>query len=235
MTEVEWLEAADPEAVAEFVYQSASNRQLRLIACGCCRMMWDWLSDERSRAAVEVSERFADGLASSDELGHASYYAEAALFAIDAKVERYSREQRAIRCGWLNPEDAVEEKGIRRREGDAVSFEVARLAAVCAEQSAAAPPWILLYRPEPIFSFAVVHDVMGNPFRRVAFDPAWRTSDAVLLARGIYDECAFDRLPVLAGALQDAGCSNEDILNHCCGSGPHVRGCRVVDLVLGKE
>ena len=81
---------------------------------------------------------------------------------------------------------------------------------------------------------ALLRAIFGNPFRPVAVDPAWPTSDVVALAKGIYEERAFDRMPILADALQDAGCDNEDILSHCRGPGPHVRGCWVVDLVLGK-
>jgi hypothetical protein len=77
--------------------------------------------------------------------------------------------------------------------------------------------------------------IFGNPFRPVAVDPAWLTSTVVQLAQGIYDDRAFDRLPILADALQDAGCDNDDVLNHCRGDGPHARGCWVVDLVLGKS
>jgi hypothetical protein len=70
---------------------------------------------------------------------------------------------------------------------------------------------------------------------RLPLDPSWITSTVVALARGIRKEGAFDRLPILADALQDAGCDSEDVLNHCRGPGPHVRGCWVVDLVLGKS
>jgi hypothetical protein len=77
--------------------------------------------------------------------------------------------------------------------------------------------------------------VFGNPFRGVAADYSWLTSTVTALARGIYEERAFDRLPILADALQDAGCDSADILGHCRGGGPHVRGCWVVDLLLGKE
>jgi hypothetical protein len=80
----------------------------------------------------------------------------------------------------------------------------------------------------------VVRCLMPNPFRPVPPDPARLTSTAVSLAEGIYHDRAFDRLPILADALQDAGCENADILAHCRGPGPHVRGCWVVDLVLGK-
>jgi hypothetical protein len=74
-----------------------------------------------------------------------------------------------------------------------------------------------------------------NPFRPVAIDPSWLTSDVLALARSIYDERAFDGMPILADALQDAGCDNEHILNHCRSEGQHVRGCWVVDLLLGKK
>jgi hypothetical protein len=81
-----------------------------------------------------------------------------------------------------------------------------------------------------------LHDIFGNPFRPVTLDPSWLTSDVVALARGIYDERAFDRMPILADALQDAGCDSEDVLNHCRDEkGTHVRGCWVVDLLLGKS
>jgi hypothetical protein len=82
----------------------------------------------------------------------------------------------------------------------------------------------------------LLRDIFGNPFRPVAFDPAWRTTDVMLLARGIYEERAFDRMPILADALQDAGCESEDILNHLRdANATHVRGCWALDLVLDKS
>ena len=82
----------------------------------------------------------------------------------------------------------------------------------------------------------LLHDIFGPlPFRDVAVAPAWLTSDVLALARGIYEEKAFDRMPILADALQDAGCDNEEVLNHCRAAGwEHVRGCWIVDLLLGK-
>jgi hypothetical protein len=81
----------------------------------------------------------------------------------------------------------------------------------------------------------IIRDIFGNPFRPVTVDPAWLTSTVVALATGIYTERAFDRMPILADALMDAGCANADVLNHCRSDGPHVRGCWVVDLLLGKS
>jgi|GEM_PF-5757293 len=81
----------------------------------------------------------------------------------------------------------------------------------------------------------IIRDIFGNPFRPVAFSPEWRTSTVVSLARGMYDSRDFSAMPILADALQDAGCEQAEILDHCRGSGPHVRGCWVVDLALGKS
>ena len=88
---------------------------------------------------------------------------------------------------------------------------------------------------ESAFQREMLRDIFGNPFRPVAFDSRWQTETVVSLAGGIYADRAFDRMPILADALEDAGCDNADVLTHCRGSGPHVRGCWVVDLVLGKE
>ena len=82
---------------------------------------------------------------------------------------------------------------------------------------------------------ALTRDIFGNPFRPVAFEPEWRTSNVVSLSQGMYESRDFSIMPILGDALQDAGCEHPDILTHCRGNGPHVRGCWVVDLVLGKQ
>jgi hypothetical protein len=81
----------------------------------------------------------------------------------------------------------------------------------------------------------IIRCVLGNPFKRVALSPDWRTDTAVSLAHHMYESRDFSAMPILADALQDAGCDNEDILAHCRQPGEHVRGCWVVDLVLGKS
>jgi len=81
----------------------------------------------------------------------------------------------------------------------------------------------------------LLREVFGNPVAPVAFSPTWRTSTTLALGQGMYDARDFSAMPILADALQDAGCEDAAILDHCRGPGPHVRGCWVVDLVLGKE
>ena len=81
-----------------------------------------------------------------------------------------------------------------------------------------------------------MREVFGNPFRSIHFSLEWRTSTVVTLAQQMYEARDFSAMPILADALQDAGCDNDDILNHCRDvTVTHVRGCWVVDLVLGKE
>ncbi|VTT98566.1 Uncharacterized protein (Fragment) OS=uncultured bacterium PE=4 SV=1 [Gemmataceae bacterium] len=88
---------------------------------------------------------------------------------------------------------------------------------------------------EDLEKSALLRDIFGNPFRPVAFDPAWRTSTAVSLAKHMYESRDFSAMPILADAIQDAGCEAEALLAHCRDPKQvHVRGCWVVDLVLGK-
>jgi hypothetical protein len=82
---------------------------------------------------------------------------------------------------------------------------------------------------------AILRDIFGNPFRPVALDASWLTSDVVALARQMYESRDFTAMPILADALQDAGCEDEAVLSHCRSDGPHVRGCWVIDLLTGRE
>ena len=221
MTEVEWLTASDPMPMLGFLRGNVSDRRLRLLVVACCRRIWDGLKDVRSRTAVDVAERFADGGASADEL-LAAY--DAAYVAVDDCLEysAFSEDQANAAClsAAANVDEVVEAydpfPGYAALH--AIGYAIDGLLGDCKLKQA-----------------ALVRDIFGNPFRLVAFDPRWRTADAVGLARGIYDERAFDRLPLLADALMDAGCAGEQVLEHCRSEGPHVRGCWVVDLVLGKE
>jgi hypothetical protein len=84
----------------------------------------------------------------------------------------------------------------------------------------------------------VLQEIVGNPFCPVNLDSAclsWNDGTVRKIAQSIYDERAYERMPILADALTDAGCDTEDILSHCRSDGPHVRRCWVVDLLLGKE
>jgi hypothetical protein len=96
------------------------------------------------------------------------------------------------------------------------------------------PPFRKSFEEEAVRT-DLLRDIFGNPFRSVAFSPSWRTDTVLSLANQMYDSRDFGAMPILADALQDAGCENEEILNHCRDPrGIHARGCWVIDLVLGK-
>jgi hypothetical protein len=91
--------------------------------------------------------------------------------------------------------------------------------------------------PLPLLA-AVLRDSFGNPFRPRRFDPdwfVWNEGTIRRLAQGIHEDRAYDRLPILGDALEDAGCADADILSHLRSPGPHVRGCWPLDLILGKQ
>jgi hypothetical protein len=214
MTKKQWLTGNDLVPMLKFARGKASDRKLRLFACACCRRVWKSLTLKPVRRAVEMTELCADGTVTEQELDDAHRKAILACTGmlhrnVDKMAEpgyglKMARMAHAVDIAHTAP---VQVKMISRFGEDEALKELA---------------------PE------LLRCVVGNPFRPVAFDGRWRTSDVVELARTIYAERAFDRLPLLADALMDAGCGNTDIIDHCRSDGPHDRGCWVVDLALGK-
>ena len=203
----------------------ASDRKLRLFAVACCRGL-DVLPDAETEAAVGMAEQFADGRATEEMLAACRHAIEqlyriaapapayvAAYFTCATTLERVARvADAAVRGIAQNVSGMAAQdwpellKNIQATEGDAQS--------------------------------ALLRDIF-NPFRTPpSVLPswfAWNDGAVSKMAQLIYDDRAFDRLPILADALEDAGCDNPDILAHCRSGGEHVRGCWVVDLLLGKS
>jgi hypothetical protein len=99
-------------------------------------------------------------------------------------------------------------------------------------------PFVRAKQGERAMQAVLLRDIFGNTVHSVAISPSWlRWNGGTIrsLAQAIYDERVFTRLPVLGDALEEAGCDDLDILRHCRGPGPHVRGCWLIDLLLGKE
>jgi hypothetical protein len=209
MTEAEWLTCPDPEEMSWFIVtrfpHKVSGRKDRLIAIACSRLVWPLLTDWRSRRAVEVAEKFADGEASDEEFATALAAVKWSRTASPGDLARQSAQ------GW---------------------YPAAIHVALHLAQHHGQPS-------EPERKLALLmRDVLGNPFRKTALErnwTAWNDGTVPKLARAIYDDRAFDRLPILADALEDAGCENAAVLHHCREPGEHVRGCWVVDLLLEKQ
>jgi hypothetical protein len=239
MTEVEWLACEDPIATLAFDATRAGDRKRRLFFCACCARVLEATPPRRRLfrgdypgcfqqllRALGVVEQFAEGLVGCDALAEARRDAEDSVY-VPPSID-YSGES------GLDFEAAVVVAAAIKHPG---AENVIRACWAAANSQSALPPGDRGSRhtEEARWQAAVIRDIFGNPFRYVVFSPEWRTETAVTLARQMYESRDFSAMPILADALQDAGCDNADILAHCRGDGPHVRGCWVVDLVLGKE
>jgi hypothetical protein len=227
MTEAEWLACTDPDPMLEFLRGKASDRKLRLFACACVRRAWGRREDTRSREAVQVSERYADGLASREELA----------LACQRAWEAHGGCWRPWRLG-------------RYAAAALAAEEAAHAAAACAVPYASsawadAPVVLLGWRRRKAWMRCVqsvlLRDLYPNLSHLVPTGPAWQTPEVVALAQAAYNQRELPagtldvaRLAVLADALEEAGCDRADLLAHLRGPGPHVRGCWAVDLILGK-
>ena len=215
MTEEQWLACENLRWLLSIPDELKSVRKSRLALCACARgqTFWPLLASRSSRRVVEVGEAFADG-------------------ATDKKALRLAQSGASAATG-RGP-----------RSSDHVAAELAR---VIGYQDS----WLLRYGVHYFVNVAArVHlalparlaqDTHANPFRPVNFDAACLTATVVALAQAAYDERALPsghldpaRLAVLSDALEEAGCVDAEVLDHLRSSGPHVRGCWALDLLLGK-
>lgn len=228
MTEAEWLACTDPQKMLEFLRGRASGRKLRLFACACCQRILPLFTDERSRRAVEVAEQFADGLASPLELE---------IGRVEAKAAIPTRHpSKGLTVGGKAWREAKVTRAVARAAWDVVQIPV--YASYAARQTNSVAEQRGLAWKGECWQPNLLRDIFGNPFHPVTVDPprlTWNGNTIPKLALSIYEERHFADLPVLADALEEAGCTDIDILDHCRRPGEHVRGCWVVDLLLGKS
>jgi hypothetical protein len=225
VSEQEWLACTDPQKMLELLRGKASGRKLRLFACACCRHIWPLLADPRSRHAVDLAERYADGLATEEERDRAA----AEAWEVDVTDNDLAARAAIIAadlpdCEWGSA------TGVAANAAFAVGRRAGGHTARIGEQRV---------------QCHLLRDLFGPlRCRPVALDPAWLTwqgSTIRNLAQAVYEERSLPsgtlesgRLAVLADALEEAGCHAADIVGHCRQPGPHVRGCWVLDLLLGK-
>jgi len=237
MTEAEWLTCTDPQKMLGFLRDKASDRKLRLFACACCRRVWHLLYDERSRKAVEVGEKFSDGVISNEEAIDVLQRLHTRLAELEGDCRLQAEV--ALDCCRIGPFSAALE----------TAWRTERLQVVTAcfpddwfsEKSTATR--VETQEEVKGIQTQLLRCIFGPLlFRPISLDPAWLTPTVVSLSEATYDGRILpagtldpDRLAVLADALEEAGCDNADILSHLRGPGPHMRGCWVIDLVLGKE
>jgi hypothetical protein len=217
LTEDEWLTSTRFDRLGGWVIHVnprralfnglAPRRKLRLLSCALVRSVVEFARAEETVTGLEFAERFAEGEATTEER-------DAVLTELKALDEH------------LTP---VSSRSVNAAVTHALGDDPNDLPLVAFHARSATHA----ERDEELTQLAILRDVVFNPFRPVYFSPKWRTETAVLLARQMCDARDFSAMPILADALQDAGCNNANILDHCRQPGTHIRGCWVVDLVLG--
>lgn len=236
MNEADWLTCEDPQAMLQHLRETrrihrspGGRRKLRLFLCACFRRLQSLLPDPRTWAAIELGERLADGFFDAESIHRAD------LQAVEAARE--GKEIAQVRPGGLRTSSAMALLAAEVRlclepqPWLAVQNASARLNALarCDREIAS--------QTGPAIRSELLREIIGNPFSPAVPDVAWLEWNGGVvwkIARTIHDEYRFEELPVLADALEDAGCADPDILGHCRGGGLHARGCWVADLLLGR-
>jgi hypothetical protein len=210
-TEEAWQASVNAKAMLNVFKGKMMSRQRRLFAVALCRQTELYPIDEPWEQILQVGEAYADGKAKKRELEEGRAAAE----RIRNKRQRVSRtlmaDAVASACHALRPDFRCLYclKEVMKAEG--LSYLIKDKRAHC----------------------GLVRDIFGNPFATVSFEARSVSATARKLAQSMYDERRFADLPVLADALEEGGCTDAAILAHCRDKGDHVRGCWVIDLVLG--
>jgi hypothetical protein len=223
MTEAEWLACGNPEEMYRFLGDRLSERKTRLYLCACCRRIKTLLFDTRASGALRVAERYADGKAGASELAAAERWATKAAIAASAPELRMAYYAVRASCSrsreeWLSGAGYV-----------AHALGATGLPAFLDSG---------LHEVQMAVLAEVFREVITPPWRSMKCEASWKAWEGgviVAMASAVYDEGAFDRLPILADALEEAGCADEAILSHLRGPGSHARGCWAIDLLLGKS
>jgi hypothetical protein len=240
--ECTWLASTEPQAMLEFLWTNGklSERKARLFACACCRRIWPFLIDTRARKAVKVAERFADGAATPTERRNADKDALKACRSANPHYRNWwtTRDSAELACLAASASISVDLPADHR------SLQAANFATHAIGRSPASN-FEVVRKNEQQAQCCLLRDLFGPLlYREIRIDPSWLAwnngiirklalviHDERILPEGMLDQ---SRLAILADALQEAGCDNEEILFHCRSQGDHVRGCWLIDLILGK-
>ena len=218
MTEQEWLACNDPHKILTFLQGTVSNRKLRLFSVACCRQVWKHLTDARARAAVRVAEQYADRKVTRKRLTEVRKAARQAVLDQQGSYWRQRAFHAALDCVEADFPSMV------------YAGQNAYGAVLCHPRSNVEKSQSIQQN-----QCSLLRCITGNPFHSATIAPTWLTSTVIFIAHAIYEKRAFDRMPILADALEETGCDQPDILAHCRQPGDHVRGCWIVDLILGKQ
>jgi hypothetical protein len=221
VTADEWASCDDPKEMVCAMRGKVSDRKNRLFNVACCRRIWHLFRKPAVHEAILVGERYADGLADREQL-------RAAL--------RVIHQERARTPAGLAAAHAIQAAGFVAAEfREDFPFAAASEAAVALWYYVPEDQRDAARHRELLAECELLREILGNPFRRVSLKRDWLTPGVLALAGALYEERDFAAMPVLADALEEAGCTCAEVLDHLRGPNGHVRGCWVLDLVLARE
>jgi hypothetical protein len=226
MNEQQWLEEKDPGKLLTALrsaplHNRVSSRKLRLFACACARKVWHLLTDEDSRNAVEAAERLADGLLTRKELA-ASPTRLRASFAAKGSDAATAARKTLMKSASMAAMDA---------------YSSARRVLCLQHPALQGGAWRAVLTRYDRELILLLRDILNNPFAEAGARSGGlaRNADTVrTMAEAIYQERSFADCPILADALEEAGCEDAEVLGHLRGPGPHARGCWVIDLLTSR-
>jgi len=225
-TEKDWCRGHDAIAMTAFVQARLGERKLRLIAAACCRLRKGLTESDGARDALRAAEDYADG-------------------RIDAAAFTEARQRVLDATAWAGDwADETPEENVARalrslmqpKAGAALREVIDALERAAHLAGSDAADRLDRSRRELVRQASVLREVAGNPFRPAVVAPqwkAWHGDCLVELARDIYRMRAFHDLPLLGDVLEDAGCDDTELLDHCRGDGAHAVGCWLLDEILG--
>jgi hypothetical protein len=230
-SDTEWQRSQDLYRLLNPLEKRVSDRKLMLFSIACVRHIWRLLTDRRSREIVEVVEKYVDGAADEEETSLLLKRFDDAYWRGELMAGAHYE---AVRCVAQKGSGASLQAAVEAEDaaGSAAAREVDDTEEWSPAKTAA---WKEAEDAERDAQLRLLRDIMGNPFRPIVMQSGWLTSEVVKLASSIYQQCAFDKMPELANALEGAGCSDEEVLRHCRDQAIHARGCWVVDGILGKK
>jgi hypothetical protein len=239
VSERRWLNGTDPLVLLRarhpvHTHESTEpqTRQSRMYLLACARRVWARLPGV-CRALVELAEGYADTRRGESPPEEVALLA-ARLMNCDGAADDLSDAEAELNRYLVESGGAARVPTVRPDPPPGPDEWRGLAALVYLPFDAITPAfgWV----PRPLHDVHLVREVYGNPYRRARFDPHWRTDTAVSIARGMYQAREFSGMPILADALQDAGCNEHAILKHCRDTNQvHARGCWVLDFILDLQ
>ncbi len=263
MTRDQWLQCGDPNVMLRELKHHPSdepggtfprsgtpkypgNAAFWLFSIACCRRIWHMLAEEPSRKAVEVAERWVDGLATRQEVTQAHTEA----FDTSLNYERYADQELRVH-GYYYDAKTTSEIAARRCAANVaklsldvhaiwnIAYDAATAAARdaipnSARRATQSRVWNSARDLELANQCDLIRDIFGYPFEAAPFEQRWKSGDVVAIAKRIYEQNRFQDLPILADALEESGCDEDAILRHCREDVQHVKGCWVVELLRAE-